>query len=644
MSTLSAKLAGAAALLTAAALAAASGAPARPATLTAAPSAITISPNFPADLDATAGLPQAAVFAWQEFIALNWPAKQQTGGLGQRDSANTSVPFGSPTTGPLVWHTFRAKVEIFPAPDSQPNGYVNNAAQSYGYDALPKYVYSTRIIPADSADSANAGNANYQVPWINLDENDEIGQDAMYAGNAQGQAFPGPLILFMAKANRNEYNYVAANNFYNPSAAAPAQAASKAYVATNDASPPQGGSQLASLPNGTVEIKAAWRRLTAAEASSGRFYQTRVRFYREDSTSAGVDTLYHDDVFGLVALHIIHKTPSQPHFVFATFEQADNILTASGDTVETVDGAVRPKYQNLVPMEVAVSSQNASQPVGGYTRSNIQQLSPDTSVVTPGDRVYILNSPRSKGFATTQGFIAINRRLHSIPAAVIAANQAAHAAIIQYDAAHNQASPWRYYKLVNVQYKPIDKPQAGMNYMGADSATYYLSNSVVETNYNLQVFSGQFQPTFLVDSMRQGAGDTTVAVSPAGLITDWCAHNTYYSPNGCPFVVDTPSPGVVDTVAKDTAFDNVKYGGHAYNMGGCMGCHGNAQASGSDFSFILGEINNPTVQTADPVKAPNDTEKFFRIFRQVRGTSDVQRSRGSPARGAPRSSRGGAGH
>jgi hypothetical protein len=74
-----------------------------------------------------------------------------------------------------------------------------------------------------------------------------------------------------------------------------------------------------------------------------------------------------------------------------------------------------------------------------------------------------------------------------------------------------------------------------------------------------------------------------------------------------------------------------------------MGCHGNAQASGSDFSFILGEINNATVQTADPVKAPNDSEKFFRIFRQVRGVSDAERLRRSPARGAPRSSRGDAG-
>lgn len=639
MSSVSAKLAGAAALVVAAALAAAGSSAARPAPLPAAQNPITISAAFPADLDATAGLPQAAVFAWQEFIALNWPARQQTGSLGQRDSANTSVPFGAPTSGPLVWHTFRAKVEIFPARGNLPNGYNTASANSYGYDALPKYVYSTKIVPADATDSANAQNPNYQVPWINLDENDEIGQDAMYAGRAQGQAFPGPLILFMAKANRNEYNYVAANTFFDSSAAIPAQVQSKAYVATNDASPPQGDSQIASLPNGTVEIKAAWRRLTPVEASSGRFYQTQVRFYREHSTTAGVDTVYHDATFGLIALHINHKTPSQPHFVFATFEQADNILTASGDTVETVDGAVRPQYQNLPPMDMAVSSKNASQPVGGYTRSNIQSLSPDTSVVTPGQRVYLLNSPRSQGFATTQGFIAINRRMHSIPPAVVAANHAAHAAIIQYDSAHAQASPWRYYKLVNVQYTPIDKPQAGMNYMGADSSTYYLSNSVVETNYNLQVFSGQFQPGFMIDSALGGGKVDTVAVLPAGLITDWCAHNTYYSPNGCPFTVQTTSSGV-DTVAKDTAFDNVKYGGHAYNMGGCMGCHGNAQAAGSDFSFILGEVNNSTVQTADPVNAPNDTEKFFRIFRQVRGSADVQRSRGSPNRAAPRSSPG----
>ena len=42
------------------------------------------SPKFGGAPNATPA--QAAVFAWQEFIALNWPARPQSGKLGQRDT------------------------------------------------------------------------------------------------------------------------------------------------------------------------------------------------------------------------------------------------------------------------------------------------------------------------------------------------------------------------------------------------------------------------------------------------------------------------------------------------------------------------------------------------------------------------------
>ena len=74
---------------------------------------INVSWNFPADISGGAPhatLQQAAAFAWQEFIALSWPAK-----LGEkRDEADQSQKFGAAGNGsPLVWETFRGKAEIF---------------------------------------------------------------------------------------------------------------------------------------------------------------------------------------------------------------------------------------------------------------------------------------------------------------------------------------------------------------------------------------------------------------------------------------------------------------------------------------------------------------------------------------------------
>ena len=286
----------------------------------------------------------------------------------------------------------------------------------------------------------------------------------------------------------------------------------------------------------------AFRPLTAAEAKSGRFYQQTVRYYRNNAQGK---PSYVDTSMGLLALHIIQKTLSRPYFVYATFGQADNLLTAGGKPVEDENGRELLLFPpGPLPFDQNVTSQNA-------TATTPQVLSPKNAGSTPGARVYVQNESTS----LPQGSISLNRRKHRIPGAVIAVNAAAHQAIQAYNAQNKiPSSPWLFYKLVNVQYLPYDKP-AGITYTGApggpDPATYYQANEVVELDYNLQVFSGRFSgPLF-------------------PLITDYMTN--YRSP---------PLP-------PGAPFKNVIYQGKAANMGGCMGCHGNAQAGGNDFSFLI---------------------------------------------------------
>ena len=86
---------------------------------------------------------QAAAFAWQEFIALNWPAGPQQGKADQRDTPSSPCRFGDPEcTGPTVWETFRGKVEIFPGAGKPPGYHGTNGDPSFGYDALPQYHYA----------------------------------------------------------------------------------------------------------------------------------------------------------------------------------------------------------------------------------------------------------------------------------------------------------------------------------------------------------------------------------------------------------------------------------------------------------------------------------------------------------------------
>jgi hypothetical protein len=186
---------------------------------------------------------------------------------------------------------------------------------------------------------------------------------------------------------------------------------------------------------------------------------------------------------------------------------------------------------------------------------------------------------------TTQGLVAVNQREHNIPQCIIDVNTSAHAAIKTYGQQNNNGNPvWLYYKLVNVQYQPYDKP-AGITYTGApsgpDPSTYYQANEVVETNFNLQVFSGQFQH------------DPNNNDNILNLITDYVSDSTspFY---GKPF----------KNVFYSTSAPN---SGNAANMGGCMGCHGNAQVAGYDFSFILknAPVFAPEAGTAPTSAAPS---------------------------------------
>src|ERR1700750_2391574 len=84
-------------------------APAQEAPVVPTPSDDIISPNVPGDIlggAPNATLVNAALFAWQEFIALNWPANVANG----REAPDLSQKFGNNATAngsPLVWQTMR---------------------------------------------------------------------------------------------------------------------------------------------------------------------------------------------------------------------------------------------------------------------------------------------------------------------------------------------------------------------------------------------------------------------------------------------------------------------------------------------------------------------------------------------------------
>jgi len=504
--------------------------------------------NVPSDIPggaANANLRQAAVFAWQEFIALNWPAMS-----GTRDTPDNREFFGDPNfDGPLVWHTYRHKVEIYPG-SGNPPGFVNNPFLDFGYNSVPpQYVYSDGEIDPCEGQPPVASPA-----WINIDEISQIGLDQMFAARAPDESNVNSdpeLVRFLAKANKEQYVYVVDpvlslwNHTSSPS--------DEPYwdmvdnftaVADGNGDPSTLPGPVIDFPDGMVEVKGGFRELSDGEKNSGRWYTTTVRYYQQDEEKPD-KTCFREATWGFTSMHIIHKTPSAPYFIFTTIEQADNLQTQGGQPVEDDDGNVinQPPGTGTTPELVYMDGDPPTLNIVGNTFcENI------------GSRIYY---DEIFGELPQGGPICQDYRQNPIPDVIIQVNNEAHEAIREYNIENGlENSVWEHYRLTNVQYVPFDVTEINFDNLNSDrnKSTFYLSDIMIETDFALAFFSGR--------------------LSADGQPTDLPPNFDNFDPSR-------------QTSQNVLVFDGDNLD-ETFNMGGCMGCHGIAQSGGTDFSFILG--------------------------------------------------------
>jgi hypothetical protein len=206
-------------------------------------------------------------FAWQLFVALNWPAA----GPGR---PNPAAEFGLPDNSEsVVWETFKSADDIFNDPNLKD---------------LPPWEQNDRPRTMTAALRKNLAARQADYNWLTDRE--------------------GNLVWYEIKVNQDEYEYIRRNHLYNQEGL---------FAAFNSASGlnlPNGPSQ--DGRHGAIEIKAAWRRVPQNKLDE---YKSRFKIsyakIRGDSEVAPL---------ALVGLHIIKKTPNSPQFVWATFEHRDN--------------------------------------------------------------------------------------------------------------------------------------------------------------------------------------------------------------------------------------------------------------------------------------------------------------------------------
>ncbi len=457
-----------------------------------------------------------ATFAWLEFIAVVAP----NAGGGQR-----GVPGGSfastatPGAGPLVWETYQHRSELFPCNISTTT-HTPAPVPPQPWGAPPTYVVGNAaafgVPPTACTTITTPGGFN------NLDETSEIGQNFLFFPQNPGSPNPAVdgQVLFEAKVNQVESDYVAANyQSLNPQT-------SPSFFFT----PPL------TLPTGTVEVKAAWRPLSSIPPN--RWHRYHIANVLTYSGNANPPTPA-SEPYALVGLHIIHKTPNYPAFIFATFEQVDDFMTSQGLTglyyvpTYTSIAYATPATTTFPPTGQTVNNPTITTKYGTFNPQKPIAVPNGTQIPLPLGAV-----------AKLQHAQPLPNNMYAVPVAppvptveeVAYVNQLANRLMSELPGfGHNFV--WAYYQLVGVQAIPTNDET---------SKDFFLANIVVESSQpGIQLFRG-FPPidpkTLLLTNDRNQVNVLDHAATPPGMTSG----------------------------------------------GGCQGCHGIAQTQqGSDFSFLF---------------------------------------------------------
>lgn len=254
--------------------------------------------KVPGDLSAFNNQSQADCFAWQEFIALNW-------------SMDPTHGFGDPSDlSPVQWETYMPRDVMF-----QPNGL---PPPNWGTLVSEKYAAkfrSQRLLVDPSKTKLLTFTSKFQgADTINgLD----FGQAAPFNAPNWLGAQNGTNVWYEIMLNKDYYDFIVQKGYYN---AAVQHDSAKAGHPLNF---PQGQYN---GPVGAIELKAAWMEVDNAASAKWKRYKLSQAVVLDATTGK-----LRNAIVALVGLHILHKTANQPTWVWATFEQIDNVPDDSGN-------------------------------------------------------------------------------------------------------------------------------------------------------------------------------------------------------------------------------------------------------------------------------------------------------------------------
>ena len=546
--------------------------------------------------------PQWDYFAWNSFIAANWPAVDPASNNEQRGFPNLAQRFTSANPNSLLtWETFKEKRELFlypavipPAPPIIPQPW--NAAPSYG--PVSGQIPLCPSSPSPSAAAMHRGNPLAPRRFFGtggeiLDSLDETVEVASEALESQGQlcsGVPNPMcgttsqadcclvqhlpvgprvwkgspvkpnpqpVIYEVKVNYDFFNYVIQNQYYldtitkgvNGAPGAAANNAIQLPYRTSAAAPPQGTGN----PNRKVGYNAQ-----------------SVATYDGSITPTSNLLPMPTGAIHLKAAWMLlqNEDPSKYHTAEAAYFKTENNQKCMAYGMFGLIGL------HIIQRIHQGNGAMGNPPGGTFIFATWEHVDNDSAGFTYSDFFsgQPFEGPPKRGFYPSPASALPVKRQFPILPGTVAVNNAVHAAISKV----NPNSIWLNYQLIGTQFQAITVPpmpiQGNPNDPTNIGQPLFLANLVIETNVGLQNF--------------QGLPPATAAI------------NHFAAPPGQGHITGN------NTLRFNRTTNNMSFNGSGYNMGGCMGCHGVAQSRGFSFSFVL---------LGGQAGADVDTEKNFTV-------------------------------
>ena len=554
---------------------------------------------------------QVDKFAWNTFIALNWPAILPAADNDYlRGVPNTQEAFKTAQPETMtVWETFKEKREVFNIGTVKDNNFEPmdpgfwNSQVDYG----PLRTATQEDLAQDIPRGVKVLRSGIEMAFNGLDETIEVLGEAREPDSAVQGAAVAPRVwladsvdnastpvLYEVKVNFDFYDYVRDNHLYDD-----AQAAAKAgWLCGRPAKNPQihlpfrtsalatpGPATLQELREGAPASSQTAAKVNYSAEAAAKIYNQYTELFIEHKTAPEAGLQFFIPRIGSVHIKAAWIKLSDLPLDELSKEQRQELQI---DTYHVADATY---YVTELEQPIPVPKSGTFALIGFHIIQRIH-VSDDKQRFTKRGGTFVFASwehdsiedpadgkeyrysnfydPRVNGQFGTPRFVPPVDNAYKVtrrPEAILMQTQHVN------DLVHGMLpadSVWQHYNLIGTQFAAVntvktvfsDPPSAAEKELGQNS---FLANLVIETNYGLQNFRGL--PPNLTE-----------------IIQPYCLPDNGGKSKP---IKGNPNFAAFDREALNISWASGSDSGNRYNMGGCMGCHGVAQIQGYNFSFVL---------------------------------------------------------